>query len=155
MIVALVSCSSDSIEATDSLSEITGQLALGDHVRAAELIDRYDHTSSDRQVAFMSAAICQPESLRFLVEELGFSPAARTDSGQTIVYDQTFYDGSPLVRSCPDEVRAASIEYLISEGADPCRGPDESPELSPATRAAEWGAPAEVVAALQSYADDC
>lgn len=144
-----------SIEAIDALSQITGQLAMGNHMDAEKLIVQYGHTSPEQQVAFMSAAICQPTSLRYLIEEMGFAATARTDEGHTIIYDQTFFDGSPLFRGCAPETRADSVRYLLEMGADPCLGPADKPAESPSRRAGEWGADPAVVAVIDEYSADC
>lgn len=130
------------IRRTEAVRDAVEALRVGDRELATRLIGGSLRDGPANQT-FFSAAECDPDLVRFLLDDLHLDPNARGGTGSTVIHELTFYEG----RHC--ETPAETIEVLLDAGADPCASPDHSPNQVPALEIERWNEPPEVVALVR------
>ena len=135
----------DSFAAIEMSMEVRARLQRGDLDGAKQLIEETGLGSALSQVVWLSSNVCSPETVRFLLHDVGVNPRA-FERGRTALY---VIAAEGVGRTdCADAVRAESVRLIIDAGGNPCQAPEGDPAMGPAVLAESWGETPEVVAAL-------
>ena len=129
-----------------------------------ELVERARYLGDGQYaVILLGSAICDPQMMSLLVNDLDFDVNARYTNGVGVVYtmldpENDVYEVSvdgDLTACGNNLVLAESLEIVLNAGADPCLGPWDEPELAPARVVHDWGWPAEIADTVVQFAENC
>lgn len=134
--------------------DVNALIREGDLARAGKTIRLNGLTDLELQSGFLSAAGCDAETMRYLIDEIGVDPFMEQD-GETTVFLLTWPNFANGPYQCAESERVAPVEVLLELGVDPCRAPDWEVDNVPAVKAREWGRTAEMEALLREYANEC